>query len=122
VSAKANKAVFVEKCCFGKCKDSLERVSYLIIIIICKVNNSLSTFQNISCGIPQGSNLRPLLFTTYINYLPNSLEITEPAVFADDASLTATGESSSEIDYKLHGVEIQNVKTWLDANKLTLNE
>ena len=54
--------------------------------------------------------------------MPNSLEITEPAVFADDASLTATGESSSEIDYKLHGVEIQNVKTWLDANKLTLNE
>ena len=57
-----------------------------------------------------------------VNYLPNSLEITDPAVFAGDTSLTATGESSSEIDYKLHGVEIQTVKTWLDANKLTLNE
>ena len=42
-------------------------------------------------------------------------------MFADDTSLTATGESSFEIEYKL-GVEIQNVKTWLDANKLTLNE
>ena len=88
---------------------------------ICKVNNSLSTFQNITCGIPQGSNLGPLLFTIYINDLPKSLEITEPAMFADDASLTATGESSFEIEYKL-GVEIQNVKTWLDANKLTLNK
>ena len=88
---------------------------------ICKVNNSLSTFQNITCGIPQGSNLGPLLFTIYINDLPNSLEITEPAMFADDTSLTATGKSSFEIEYKL-GVEIQNVKTWLDANKLTLNE
>ncbi|CAB4006755.1 Hypothetical predicted protein, partial [Paramuricea clavata] len=88
---------------------------------ICKVNNSLSTFQNITCGIPQGSNLGPLLFTIYINDLPNSLEITEPAMFADDTSLTATGESSFEIEYKLGG-EIQNVKTWLDANKLTLNE
>ena len=88
---------------------------------IFKVNNSLSTFQNITCGIPQGSNLGPLLFTIYINDLPNSLEITEPAMFADDTSLTATGESSFEIEYKL-GVEIQNVKTWLDANKLTLNE
>jgi hypothetical protein len=48
--------------------------------------------------------------------LPNSLEITEPAMFADD-----TGESSFEIEYKL-GVEIQNVKTWLDTNKLTFNE
>ncbi len=42
-------------------------------------------------------------------------------MFADDTSLTPTGESSFEIEYKL-GVEIQNVKTWLDANKLTLNE
>jgi hypothetical protein len=88
---------------------------------ICKVNNSLSTIQNITCGIPQGSNLGPLLFTIYINDLPNSLEITEPAMIADDTSLTATGESSFEIEYKL-GVVIQNVKTWLDANKLTLNE
>jgi hypothetical protein len=53
--------------------------------------------------------------------LPNSLEITEPAMFADDTSLTATGESSFKIEYKLE-LEIQNVKTWLDANKLTLNE
>ena len=42
-------------------------------------------------------------------------------MFADDTSLTASGESSFEIEYKL-GVEIQNVKTWLDSNKLTLNE
>ena len=42
-------------------------------------------------------------------------------MFADDTSLTATGESSFEVEYKLW-VEIQNVKTCLDANKLTLNE
>jgi hypothetical protein len=53
-------------------------------------NNSLSTFRNITCGIPPGFNLGPLLFTISINDLPNSLEITEPAMFADDTSLTAT--------------------------------
>jgi hypothetical protein len=42
-------------------------------------------------------------------------------MFADDSSLTATGESSFEIEYKL-GMEIQNVKTLFDANKLTLNK
>ena len=48
-------------------------------------------------------------------------QIPEPATFAGVTSLTATGESSFEIEYKL-GVEIQNVKTWLDAKKLALNE
>ena len=33
-------------------------------------------------------------------------------MFADDISLTPTGESSFEIEYKL-GVEIQNVNTWM---------
>ena len=88
---------------------------------ICKVNNSLSTFQNVSCGIPQGSNLGPLLFLIYINDLPNSLEITEPAMFTDDTSLTATGETPAEIQNKLRR-EIQNVSSWLSANYLTLNE
>ena len=88
---------------------------------ICKINNSLSTFQNVSCGIPQGSNLGPLLFLIYINDLPDSLEITEPAMFADDTNLTVTGETSAEIQNKLEG-EIQNVLKWLRTNKLTLNE
>ena len=88
---------------------------------ICKINNSLSTFQNVSCGIPQGSSLGPLLFLIHINDLPDSLEITEPAMFADDTNLTVTGETSAEIQNKLEG-EIQNVLKWLRTNKLTLNE
>ena len=42
-------------------------------------------------------------------------------MFADDTSLTATGETPAEIQNKLRR-EIQNVSTWLSANKLTLNE
>ena len=42
-------------------------------------------------------------------------------MFADNTSLTATGETPAEIQNKLRR-KIQNVSTWLSANKLTLNE
>ena len=44
-------------------------------------------------------------------------------MFVADTSLAATAWRVffPEIEYKLR-VEIQNAKTWLDANKLTLNE
>jgi hypothetical protein len=37
-------------------------------------------------------------------------------------SLTATGETFLKMNTNWQHVELQNVKIWLDANKLTLNE
>lgn len=88
---------------------------------ICSINGRMSSAKNIKCGVPQGSNLGPILFLLYINDLPNSLKVSKPTLFADDTNLTCEGQNSSEIETKLNE-ELGNVHQWLTANKLTLND
>ena len=50
------------------------------------VNDKQSTCKTISCGVPHGSVLIPLLFTLYINDI-NSSTSDGPKLFADDTYL-----------------------------------
>ena len=53
----------------------------------CVVNNATSCTKKVSCGIPQRSNLGPLLFLLYVNDLPNCMENSHAAMYADDTIL-----------------------------------
>ena len=87
---------------------------------VCKVGMSISNSENITTGVPQGSNFGPLFFLLYINDLPRCLDSSVPALFADDTNLTISGSTATEIQGNLE-IELNKVHMWLLANKLTLN-
>ena len=86
----------------------------------CIVSGKLSSARTLSCGVPQGSILGPLLFIIYIHDLPNSLRGAVPRMFADDTNLTLSAKTLTELKLALTP-ELNNLSCWLKANKLSLN-
>ena len=71
-------------------------------------------------GIPLGSTLGPLLFLIYVNDIPQCLEHTNVNMFAYDTQLETSGYDINVIAKKMNK-DLENVSTWMYANKLTLN-
>ena len=84
------------------------------------MKNSFSSQRLIKCGVPQGSILGPLFFLLYINNLPHCLNKTKPRLFADDTNLTASANSMTDLEAAVNS-DLENLKKWLIANKLSLN-
>ena len=83
-------------------------------------NGHKSTNLDITCGVPQGSILGPLLFLLYVNDIVNVSSTLIPILFADDTNVFMSGTDIADMCTLLN-IELQKIVMWLNSNKLSLN-
>jgi len=83
------------------------------------IDNVYSEKQILSCGVPQGSILGPLIFLIYINDMAQAVDC-DLYLFADDSCLVYSGDNVKEIDETL-GKNFNSLCDWLVENKLSIH-
>lgn len=79
-----------------------------------------STAKEITCGVPQGFIIGPLLFITYINDFHHSSDKLSFILFADDSNIFYPETNRLNVVQTID-TDLLYVADWIQANKLSLN-
>ena len=84
------------------------------------LNGTDSEVKVITCGVPQGSVLGPLLFLLYIHDLPNISKELKFYLFADDTNIYFESNELKSLE-EIMNKEFMKLYEWLCINRLSLN-
>ena len=82
-------------------------------------NGITSDTRKISCGIPQESTVRPLLFIIYVNDISSILKHCKYQLYADDTVIYLSDEINSATNNIT--TDLARFKIWCNQKKLTMN-
>jgi hypothetical protein len=86
-----------------------------------EIEDARSESKNITCGVPQGAVLSPLLFSLFINDIPDNTEKNENynLLFADDLIHFHIYTDSKEAT-KIINLQLVEIQEWLDKWRLKM--